>query len=193
MPLQYFMPNAVLWAAFSIIVSILHMSAFTMIGPVISSVAPYRLRGMTGAVSGLYLFFVGAMGGAILSAGLDSAFGPRAAVLIITIPATVVGATMIIRSSHFIRNDLSLIVLELQEEREETRRQAADPESIPVLQLNHIDFSYGNVQVLFDSRIRGATRRSPGTARDKRLRKIDRTPSGGRTDPRSRSGAPQRA
>ena len=149
-PLQYFMPNAVLWAAFSIIVSILHMSAFTMIGPVISSVAPYRLRGMTGAVSGLYLFFVGAMGGAILSAGLDSAFGPRAAVLIITIPATVVGATMIIRSSHFIRNDLSLIVLELQEEREETRRQAADPESIPVLQLNHIDFSYGNVQVLFD-------------------------------------------
>ena len=149
-PLQYFMPNAVLWAAFSIIVSILHMSAFTMIGPVISSVAPYRLRGMTGAVSGLYLFFVGAMGGAILSAGLDSAFGPRAAVLIITIPATVVGATMIIRSSHFIRNDLSLIVLELQEEREEIRRQAADPESIPVLQLNHIDFSYGNVQVLFD-------------------------------------------
>ncbi len=149
-PLQYFMPNAVLWAAFSIIVSILHMSAFTMIGPVISSVAPYRLRGMTGAVSGLYLFFVGAMGGAILSAGLDSAFGPRAAVLIITIPATVVGATMIIRSSHFIRNDLSLIVLELQEEREETRRQAADPGSIPVLQLNHIDFSYGNVQVLFD-------------------------------------------
>lgn len=149
-PLQYFMPNAVLWAAFSIIVSILHMSAFTMIGPVISSVAPYRLRGMTGAVSGLYLFFVGAMGGAILSAGLDSAFGPRAAVLIITIPATVVGATMIIRSSHFIRNDLSLIVLELQEEREEIRRQVADPESIPVLQLNHIDFSYGNVQVLFD-------------------------------------------
>ena len=149
-PLQYFMPNAVLWAAFSIIVSILHMSVFTMIGPVISSVAPYRLRGMTGAVSGLYLFFVGAMGGAILSAGLDSAFGPRAAVLIITIPATVVGATMIIRSSHFIRNDLSLIVLELQEEREEIRRQAADPESIPVLQLNHIDFSYGNVQVLFD-------------------------------------------
>ena len=149
-PLQYFMPNAVLWAAFSIIVSILHMSAFTMIGPVISSVAPYRLRGMTGAVSGLYLFFVGAMGGAILSAGLDSAFGPRAAVLIITIPATVVGATMIIRSSHFIRNDLSLIVLELQEEREEIRRQTADPESIPVLQLNHIDFSYGNVQVLFD-------------------------------------------
>ena len=149
-PLQYFMPNAVLWAAFSIIVSILHMSAFTMIGPVISSVAPYRLRGMTGAVSGLYLFFVGAMGGAILSAALDSALGPRAAVLIITIPATVVGATMIIRSSHFIRNDLSLIVLELQEEREEIRRQAADPESIPVLQLNHIDFSYGNVQVLFD-------------------------------------------
>lgn len=151
-PIQYFMPSAVLWAAFSVVVSVIHMSAFTMVGPVTTAVAPYRLRGMTGAVAGLYLFFIGASGGALLSAALDQAFGPRAAVLILTIPATIVGGIMIIRGSHFIRNDLSLIVLELQEEREELRRQTADPASVPVLQLNHVDFSYGQVQVLFDVR-----------------------------------------
>jgi ABC-type branched-subunit amino acid transport system ATPase component len=41
------------------------------------------------------------------------------------------------------------VVLELHEEQEEHKRQAADPKSIPVLQLNNVDFSYGHVQVLF--------------------------------------------
>ncbi len=148
-PIQYFMPDAALWAAVSVLVIVLQMSAFSMVGPVLTSVAPYHLRGMTGAVGAIYLFFIGATGGAVLSAGLDQAFGPRTAVLIVMIPTTLIGGFMIIRGSHYIRNDLSLVVLELQEELEEHRRQAADPDSIPVLQLNNVDFSYGHVQVLF--------------------------------------------
>jgi len=148
-PIQYFMPNAVLWAVFSVAYTVLTLSAFAMVGPVLTSVAPYHLRGMTGAVGAIYLFFFGATGGAILSAGLDQAFGPRTAVLLVIIPTTIVGALMIIRGSRYIRNDLSLVVSELQEEQEEHRRQAADPSSIPVLQLNNVDFSYGHVQVLF--------------------------------------------
>jgi ABC-type branched-subunit amino acid transport system ATPase component/predicted MFS family arabinose efflux permease len=148
-PVQYFMPNAILWALFSVLVTVLTLSAFSMVGPVLTSVAPYHLRGLTGAVGAIYLFFFGATGGAVLSAGLDQAFGPRTAVLIVMIPTTLVGAYMIIRGSRFIRNDLSLIVVELQEEMEEHRRQAEDPDSIPVLHLNNVDFSYGHVQVLF--------------------------------------------
>ncbi len=148
-PIQYFMPNAVLWAAFYVLATALSMSAFSMVGPVITSVAPYHLRGMSGAVGAIYLFFIGATGGAVLSAGLDQAFGPRAAVLLVVIPTTIIGGLMVIRGSHFIRNDLSLVVVELQEELEEHKRQAADPDAIPVLQLNNVDFSYGHVQVLF--------------------------------------------
>jgi ABC-type branched-subunit amino acid transport system ATPase component/predicted MFS family arabinose efflux permease len=148
-PIQYFMPNAALWTVFSVLVLMLTLSAFSMVGPVLTSVAPYHLRGLTGAVGAIYLFFFGATGGAVLSAGLDQAFGPRTAVLIVMIPTTLIGGFMIIRGSRFIRNDLSLIVVELQEEMEEHRRQAENPESIPVLQLNNVDFSYGHVQVLF--------------------------------------------
>ena len=148
-PIQYFMPNAVLWAAGSVLTTTLSMCAFAMVGPVLASVAPYHLRGITGAVGSIYLFFIGATGGAILSAGFDQAFGARAAVLILMIPTTIVGGIMIIRGSHYIRNDLSLVVLELQEEQEEHQRQADNPDSIPVLQLNNVDFSYGHVQVLF--------------------------------------------
>ena len=148
-PIQYFMPNAVLWAVFSVPVVVLLLTAFSMIGPVLTSVAPYRLRGMVNAVGGIYVFFVGATGGAVLAALLDSIVGVRATVLLIMIPSISIGGFFIIRSAHYIRNDLSLVVVELQEELEEHRRQEEDPASIPVLQLNGTDFSYGHVQVLF--------------------------------------------
>ena len=149
-PIQYVMPDAVLWAAFSVLSTMLVLSAFAMVVPVLTSVAPYHLRGLTGAVGAVYLFFIGAMGGAMLSALLDQSFGPRVAVIVVMVPTTIIGGVMIIRGSHFIRNDLSLVVLELREEMAEHRRQAVDPASIPVLQLHNVDFSYGNVQVLFD-------------------------------------------
>jgi len=130
-------------------VSMLLLTAFSMIGPILMSVAPYRLRGMVTAVGGLYVFFVGAFGGAVLAAILDSLFDVRTAVLIIMIPSTLIGALLIVRSAHFIKNDLSLVVVELQEEMEEHKRQQADPADIPVLQLSGVDFSYGHVQILF--------------------------------------------
>jgi ABC-type branched-subunit amino acid transport system ATPase component/predicted MFS family arabinose efflux permease len=148
-PIQYAMPTAVLWAVLSVPSAMLLLTAFSMIAPVLTSVAPYRLRGMVGAVGGLYVFFVGAFGGAILAALLESLVGLRATVLLIVIPSTVIGAFFIARGAHFIRNDLSQVVVELQEEMEEHERQQVAPDDIPVLQMSGIDFSYGHVQILF--------------------------------------------
>jgi ABC-type branched-subunit amino acid transport system ATPase component/predicted MFS family arabinose efflux permease len=148
-PIQYFMPTPWLWAAFAVLTNVLLLSAFSMVGPVLTSVAPYRLRGMVTAVGGLYVFFVGAFGGAVLSAMFDSLFGVRTTIIMIMVPSTIIGAYFIIRSAHFIKNDLSLVVVELQEEMEEHKRQQANPDDIPVLQLSGIDFSYGHVQILF--------------------------------------------
>ena len=55
-----------------------------------------------------------------------------------------------IRGSGRLRRDLSLVVAELREEQAEQARQAEDPETIPAIQVNQVDFSYGQVQVLFD-------------------------------------------
>jgi ABC-type branched-subunit amino acid transport system ATPase component/predicted MFS family arabinose efflux permease len=149
-PIQFFMPNVWLYAVFSVPTSVLLLTSFSMIAPILQSVAPYRLRGLTFAVSGIYVFFIGATGGAALSALFDASFGPRTAILLVMIPSILIGGLLIIRSSRFVRNDLSLVVVELQEELEDHKRRQADPDSIPVLQLNAIDFSYGHVQVLFD-------------------------------------------
>jgi ABC-type branched-subunit amino acid transport system ATPase component/predicted MFS family arabinose efflux permease len=139
-PIQYFMPNPVLFAALAVLSGILTFGAFAMIGPILTSVAPYRLRGLVGAVGAP----------PVASALLESSFGVRPAILTLMIPAVIVGGVLVMRSSHYIRNDLSAIVVELKEELEEHRRQQDNPDSVPVLQLSGVNFSYGHVQVLFD-------------------------------------------
>jgi ABC-type branched-subunit amino acid transport system ATPase component len=149
-PIQYFMPSWIGWMILQIPQTILLLTAYSMIGPILQTIVPYRLRGMGTALGAIYVFFIGATGGALLAALLTNAFGPRTAVLVLLIPSTIVGGLLILRSASFVRNDLSLIVAELQEELEEAERQRQDPGQIPVIQVNHIDFSYGQVQVLFD-------------------------------------------
>jgi ABC-type branched-subunit amino acid transport system ATPase component/predicted MFS family arabinose efflux permease len=149
-PLGYFMPNVVLMTVMGIPSAMLLATAFTMVGPIMQSVAPYRLRGMGAALAAVYIFFVGATGGALLAALLAEAFGPRTAVLVLVVPSTIVGGVLVVRSAAFIKHDLSLVVAELREELEEHRRQQADPDRVPALQVNAVDFAYGPVQVLFD-------------------------------------------
>ena len=96
-PVEYFMPNAFLFVLLGIPRTILLFTAFTMVGPLITTIVPYRLRGMGAALSSIYIFFVGATGGALISAVISDAFGPRAAVLSLVIPSTVIGGYLIIR------------------------------------------------------------------------------------------------
>ena len=129
---------------------IMLFTAFTMVGPIITTIVPYRLRGMGSALSAVYIFFVGATGGAVLSALLSDALGPRGAVLTIVVPSTIIGGYLIVRGANFIRNDFSLVVAELREEMEEHEKRRAEPEAVPAIQVVNIDFAYGPVQVLFD-------------------------------------------
>jgi ABC-type branched-subunit amino acid transport system ATPase component len=54
------------------------------------------------------------------------------------------------RSASSIKNDLSLVVAELREELAEKERQSQDPDNIPAIHVDSVDFSYGHVQVLWD-------------------------------------------
>jgi ABC-type branched-subunit amino acid transport system ATPase component/predicted MFS family arabinose efflux permease len=149
-PIQYFMPNPVLFAVLGLPATVLLSSSFAMVGPIITTVVPYRLRGMGSALGAIYVFFVGATGGALLSALLVNAYGARVAVIVIFVPATIIGGLLVIRSASFIKADLAMIVAEIREELEEHERQQEDRENTPALQVNHVDFSYGQVQILFD-------------------------------------------
>lgn len=149
-PIALFMPNPVLYACFAIPNSVLMMSAYAMVGPIGAGIIPYRLRGMGAALMSLYVFFIGATGGALLSGMLSNMYGPRTAILVIYTPSALVGGYMILRGSKFIIGDLALVTAEIREEHDEHERMKADPENIPALQVHHIDFFYDTVQILFD-------------------------------------------
>jgi ABC-type branched-subunit amino acid transport system ATPase component len=71
-------------------------------------------------------------------------------VLILGIPTSLIGGLLLINGARHIRSDLSLVVEELLEEQDEMRKRAAEGARTPVLQVVNLDFSYGQVQVLFD-------------------------------------------
>jgi ABC-type branched-subunit amino acid transport system ATPase component/MFS family permease len=62
---------------------------------------------------------------------------------------TVAGAALMLYGARFVEHDMRRVVEELEEERARADEVDSGVE-IPMLQLRHVDFSYGSVQVLFD-------------------------------------------
>jgi ABC-type branched-subunit amino acid transport system ATPase component/predicted MFS family arabinose efflux permease len=150
LPIQYYMPNETLFAIVGVLPGVLLLSAFIMVGPIIQSVVPSQLRGLGIAVGFICVFFVGATGGAILAAMFTGAVGPRGAMLLVSVPSTLLGGLLIMRGASNIKHDLSAVVAGLRTELEEQHRLRVEPENVPAIQLSGIDFAYGHVQVLFD-------------------------------------------
>ena len=150
-PIQYAMPNLALFMILSAINSTFLGGAFAMVQPAIQAVFPYRLRGMGTAFLTFFMVMVGGVGGSIIAGFLQNELGEQTAITIITATAMPIGAYFVLRGANRLRRDLSLVVGELREEQDEERRQAeTDPEDMPAIQVAHVDFSYGQVQVLFD-------------------------------------------
>ena len=155
----------------AIVPAVMTSAAFTMLGPLVITVVPYHLRGVGSALSSIYIFLVGPVGGDLLSALFLDALGPRLTVLLIAFPSSLAGDLLLYRGSSFIRYDLPMIVGEIREELAEHERQQEHPDRIPAIQVNDIDFSYGNVQVLFGVRFevrKGEVLALLGTKRSKR-------------------------
>ena len=125
-------------------------AAFAILPAVISTIIPYRLRSRGIALVGIYLFLFGAFFGAVLTGLLSDAFGPRTALTIVILPSTLIGGLLISIGARYVRGDISRVVEELMEERDEHARVREPGARIPVLQVRNLDFAYGRVQVLFD-------------------------------------------
>tara|TARA_Y100001936_G_C16077217_1_gene674879 strand:+ start:478 stop:2715 length:2238 start_codon:yes stop_codon:yes gene_type:complete len=149
-PIQFFMPNVALFVVTGVPSLILLTASFAMVSPILQAIIPYRLRGSGSALVTLYIFFIGATGGGLISLLFTDTWGPRVTVIVLTLPSSIIGGWIMYRGAKFLRNDLSLNVQELFEEQEEQRRRSNTNEKVPALHVNNVDFSYGPVQILFD-------------------------------------------
>ena len=125
-PIQYFMPTWVLFMIVGIPQIMLVTAAAPTAGPVFQSAA-LPTSGTGSALGGLYIFFIGAAGGALLAAFLTNEFGVRVAVLVLLIPSTLVGGFLFFRSAAFVKSDLAVAAAEVKEELDEYERRQADP------------------------------------------------------------------
>ena len=148
-PIQFSVQSSTWFWILKIPQAVLTTSAFAMVGPVLQAVVPYRLRGMGTAMSTLYIFFIGGFMGGLVSGFLTDAIGVRGTVIFLGVPSAIIGGALLMNGARYIRNDLSLVVEELLEEKDEHERRFVNKQAIPLLQLANIDFSYGPVQVLF--------------------------------------------
>ncbi len=149
-PLQFSTHSQVWFVILGVPQAVFTACAFAMVAPVLQAVVPYRLRGMGTALATMYIFFVGGFLGGIIADFLTNGIGVRGAVIVLNVPTSIIGGLLLMNGARFIRNDLSLVVEELLEEREEHRKRFELGEAPPALQLVNLDFSYGPVQVLFD-------------------------------------------
>ena len=130
----------------------LAVAAFGLLNPILAvallSVVPPRMRPHATALIGIAIAAVGGFGGLLLLQGIDSRFGLGYAIASLALPGVI--AALVLRSSApLISKDLDHLIDGIVEE-EKVRELTAAGKKLPMLACRSVDFSYGQLQVLFD-------------------------------------------
>ena len=112
------------------------------------SIVPAQMRPHAAALQGIFLGGVGGIAGALLLGGVQARFGTGGALISLLLPG-VVGALLLRRAAPFVRPDMDRMIDEVLET-EQIKQIRASGGHLPMLTTKGIDFSYGQLQVLFD-------------------------------------------
>jgi ABC-type branched-subunit amino acid transport system ATPase component/sugar phosphate permease len=141
------MPN--IWAMFSCFA--ISGSCIGLLEPLLFvsllSIIPAHMRPHAQALVGIFLA-IGGLAGALLLGGVEEQYGIAGTMVAVAIPG-VIGALVIASAGRFVEADLDRMIDEVLEE-EEIRRLKTSGAHLPMLACRGIDFSYGQLQVLFD-------------------------------------------
>jgi ABC-type branched-subunit amino acid transport system ATPase component/MFS family permease len=134
-------------AAFAIATACISiMPAF--LGVLLMSVVQPRMRAHAAALGGIAFAAVGGVGGLMLLSGVDRRFGLDGAMIALALPGLV--TVLLLRSVRTsVVRDIDRLIDEVIEE-ETIANMVAAGQHLPLLSCRRIDFSYGQLQVLFD-------------------------------------------
>ena len=130
----------------------LAVAAYGALNPLLAvsmlSIVPPRMRPHATALIAIATVAVGGFGGLILLQGVDSRYGLSAAIASLAFPG-LIAALVLRNASRMVGADLDRMIDEIVEE-EKIQELTASGEKLPMLACRGIDFSYGQLQVLFD-------------------------------------------
>jgi ABC-type branched-subunit amino acid transport system ATPase component/sugar phosphate permease len=118
-----------------------------LLGISLLSIIPANMRPHASALVGIFQA-IGGLAGALLLGGIQTQYGVTGTMIAIAIPG-VLGAAIIASAGKLINGDLDRMIDEVLED-EEIRRIKIAGGHLPMLACRGIDFSYGQLQVLFD-------------------------------------------
>ncbi|TCC51254.1 MFS transporter [Kribbella capetownensis] len=119
-----------------------------MLGISMLSIVPAHMRPHAQALAGIFVA-IGGSAGALLLGGIEDQYGIGGTMVAIAVPG-VIGAFIIASAGTFIESDLDRMIDEVVED-EEIRRVEQSGGRLPLLACRGINFSYGQLQVLFDT------------------------------------------
>ena len=111
------------------------------------SIVPANMRPHGVAMVGIFQS-IGGLVGALLLGGVQNQYGTTGTMIAIAIPG-VLGALIIASAGNLIGRDLDRMIDEVLED-EEIKRIQSSGGRLPMLSCRGLDFSYGQLQVLFD-------------------------------------------
>ena len=112
------------------------------------SIIPANMRPHAAALLGIFLGGVGGLIGALFLSGIDRRFGIGGSMVSLLVPG-LIGAAILRSAKGLVQPDLDRMIDEVLED-EEIRAINASGGRLPMLACRGIDFSYGQLQVLFD-------------------------------------------
>jgi ABC-type branched-subunit amino acid transport system ATPase component/MFS family permease len=112
------------------------------------AVVPSQMRPHAGALAGIFSGGVGGIAGALFLSGIDRRFGVGGSMVALVIPG-VLGSLILATTGRLVPRDLDRMIDEVIED-EEIRHIKSTGAHLPMLACRAIDFSYGQLQVLFD-------------------------------------------
>ena len=112
------------------------------------SIVPASTRPHAAALQGIFSAAVGGFAGILLLGGMEAALGATGAIAFLVVPG-VATAIILGTAARTVNADLDRMIDELVEE-EELRVLREQGAHLPLLACRAIDFSYGQLQVLFD-------------------------------------------
>jgi ABC-type branched-subunit amino acid transport system ATPase component/MFS family permease len=121
-----------------------------MIAPIrliLAATSPPALRALSFAMLGIFILVMGGFLGGVLFGAIADATDSRVALSLLVIPGVVAGG-LIAYGSRFVIGDIAMVVADIRQAEDAQRRRRQPVRNL--LEVRGLDFSYGNLQVLFD-------------------------------------------
>jgi ABC-type branched-subunit amino acid transport system ATPase component/sugar phosphate permease len=138
--------------AFPVACFALSSAVIAVLGPALGiallSVVPSRMRPHASALYGIFLGGVGGIAGALLLGSVANRYGLTGAMISLLGPG-VFGSLLIRNCGKYVQPDIDRMIDEVLED-EEIKRITESGGRLPMLSARGIDFSYGQLQVLFN-------------------------------------------